>query len=63
MVLKVIIPALRMGIFIKCFQNISPLALVPSAAILYFAIFYALRGLDKDDTYLFRSFVKREVGR
>lgn len=56
---KIIIASLIMGVFIKYFTHISLLALVPLSVILYFGIFYALRGLDKDDILIFRNLIRK----
>jgi len=56
---KVIIASLIMGMFIKYFTHTSLLALVPLSVILYFGIFYALRGLDKADILIFRSLIRK----
>jgi O-antigen/teichoic acid export membrane protein len=58
-IIKVLISSALMAIFIIYFHNLSLLALVPSAAFLYFVVLYVTRGLDKEDIDL----VRRAVGR
>ena len=54
---KVSISSALMGIFIMQFHNLTLLALVPLAALLYFAVLYIIRGIDKDDINLLRMTV------
>jgi len=58
-VAKVLLSSAVMGIFIVCFDSLTLLALVPLAALLYFAILYLAGGISKEDANL----VGRVVGR
>ncbi|MCL0070516.1 flippase [Dehalococcoidia bacterium] len=49
-----------MGVFIVYFQDLSLLALIPSAALLYFMVLYIIRGIDKEDIALLQGAVRRK---
>jgi O-antigen/teichoic acid export membrane protein len=59
-IIRVSISSVLMGIFIMCFHNLTLLALVPSAALLYFVVLYAIRGINKDDINLLRMAIGRK---
>jgi len=58
--IKVLISSALMGIFIDYFRNLTLLALVPLAALLYFVVLYIIRGIDKEDVNLLRQAIKRK---
>ncbi|MBT9139115.1 MAG: Lipopolysaccharide biosynthesis protein WzxC [Syntrophomonadaceae bacterium] len=47
-----------MGVFIVLFQDLTLLALIPSAALLYFMVLYIIRGIDKEDIALLEGAVR-----
>lgn len=59
-IIRVLIPSGLMGIFIVYFDNLTLLALVPLAALFYFVILYAIRGINKEDINLVRMAVRRK---
>jgi O-antigen/teichoic acid export membrane protein len=57
-VAKVLISSALMGVFIVYFHNLKLQALVPLAALLYFAILYIVKGADKEDMNLIMGIVR-----
>jgi len=55
--IKVLISSALMGIFVLFFQNLTLWILVPFAALFYFIILYVIRGITKEDIYLFRRII------
>lgn len=55
---KVVISGAVMGIFVKYLDNLSLFALIPLSALLYFAILYIVRGIDRNDVQLFKGLIK-----
>ncbi len=56
---RVLISSVLMGLYIALFHNMNLIALVPSAAIIYFLILYISNGIDKEDISLLQSAVLR----
>jgi O-antigen/teichoic acid export membrane protein len=59
-IVKVLISSALMGIFIMYFRNLTLLALLPLATILYFVVLYAIRGINREDIDLARRAVERQ---
>jgi len=59
-VAKVLVSSALMGVFITYFHNLTLLALVPLAAVLYFAVLYITRGIDREDIDLARRAIGRQ---
>jgi len=57
---KVVISSASMGIFIIYFHNLTLLALIPSAAFLYFIMLYIIGGIDKEDINLVTMVVRKK---
>ncbi len=55
---KVLGASAVMGVFITYFHNLTLLALIPLAALLYFVILYIIRGIDKEDITLLQGAVR-----
>ncbi len=58
-IVKPIIASLGMGFFVYYFQNANLLILVFTAALVYFVIFMAINGFDKEDWQLLKRLIKR----
>ena len=54
---KVLASTAAMSIFVKYFDGLHLLALIPLAAVAYFAVLFALGGIDREDRDLIRSIV------
>jgi O-antigen/teichoic acid export membrane protein len=59
-VAKVLVSSALMGVFIVYFHNLSLLALVPLAAILYFVVLYIMGGINREDIDLARRAIGRQ---
>jgi O-antigen/teichoic acid export membrane protein len=59
-VAKVLISSALMGVFIIYFHNLTLLALVPLATLLYFVVLYIVGGINKEDMDLARRAVRRQ---
>ena len=57
---RVLLSSALMGAFVVHFHNLTLLALVPLAGVLYFVILYVLRGIDTDYVNLFKQAAKRK---
>ncbi|MDG7041488.1 MAG: flippase [Nitrososphaerota archaeon] len=56
-VMRVLIASAVMGLPVYYFQNFYILALVPLAALLYFAVLYIIGGIDNEDSLLLRQII------
>ena len=50
-----------MGIFVFYLRGINLALLVVSAAIIYFAVFYFIKGFDEEDKAIFKSLRKGDI--
>jgi O-antigen/teichoic acid export membrane protein len=57
-VIKVSIASITMGIFILYFDKLTLALMVPLAGLLYFAVLYMIRVIDKEDINLVRATVR-----
>jgi hypothetical protein len=60
MVAQVSISSAIMCVFVLYLKDFYILALVPLSALLYFAVLYILRGIDREDTLLLWQIVGRQ---
>lgn len=58
-IIRVLISSALMGIFIIYLQDLTLLALVPLATILYFTTLYVIRGISREDHDLIKRVVER----
>jgi len=56
-VLKVAIASLVMGVFIWYFEYLQIYLILPLAVLIYFGIFYIIKGFDKEDILLFKRLI------
>ena len=56
---KVSIASAVMSVFVMYFENFYILALIPLSALVYFAVLYIVRGIDKEDLLLLKSILNR----
>jgi len=61
--IKVVAASLLMGIFIAHFINLNLAILVVSSALIYFALVYLFRGIDKTDIELAKQLSRRDENR
>jgi len=59
-IVRVSVASAIMCVFILFLKNFYILALVPISALLYFAVLYIIRGIDREDLSLLRSVVARK---
>jgi len=59
--IKPCLACLAMGIFVFYLKSINIVLLVVSAAIIYLAVFYFIKGFDEEDKAIFKSLRKRET--
>jgi O-antigen/teichoic acid export membrane protein len=57
---RVSIPSALMGIFIIYFANLTLLAVVPLAALLYFVVLYIIGGINKEDRHLLGTALQKK---
>lgn len=60
-ILKVTAASIIMGVYVIFLQHLNLALLVISSAILYFMVFYLIKGFDSDDLQLFRNLFKRRA--
>lgn len=56
---KPLLAGTLMGIFLFYFKDLALWSLIPLAALLYFAVLLVIKGLDKEDLFLFRQLLRR----
>ena len=61
--IKPCLACLAMGVFVFCLKSINLVPLVFSAVILYFAIFYIIKGFDREDKAIFRNLMEGVVAK
>ena len=59
-ILKISIACILMASFIYIFNNLNLYLLIIISIIIYFSIFYILKGFSKEEIYLIKKLIKRE---